>query len=210
MIYLLDLLLQYWPEMGLIFTDIVCRNGIPLTDNKYMYECIFLWCLDIDNDNGTLVILMCGRGGNLSNLPCNSVCVTGHWYVRYVWIMRWWCSNLIQWPLRNLGSIAYCYIAYFWTCPPPPPDDWCPYRKSSHYCFTSPSTNNLPVTAWDRPPTQASPVSVSAYREHLAAPSTVALRVQFLLPSLSLATHVVAVLVLQKLFGLYWCNLYLY
>ena len=84
-----------------------------------MYEFIFLWCRDIDNDNGTLVILMCGRGGNLSNLPCNSVCVTGHWYVRYVWIMRWWCSNLIQRPLQNLGSIAYFYIAYFWTCPAP-------------------------------------------------------------------------------------------
>ena len=119
MIYLLDLLLQYWPEMGLIFTDIVCRNGIPLTDNKYMYECIFLWCRDIDNGNGTLVILLCGWGGNLSQLTCISVCVTGHWSVRYIWIMRWWCSNLGQWPLQNLGSVDYCYIAYFWTCPAP-------------------------------------------------------------------------------------------
>ena len=41
------------------------------------------------------------------------VCVNGHRYVRYFWIMRWWCYNIGHWPLQNLGSVTYCYIAYF-------------------------------------------------------------------------------------------------
>ena len=36
--------------------------------------------------------------------------VTGHRYVDYVQIMRWRNSNLGQWPLWNLGSVAYCYV----------------------------------------------------------------------------------------------------
>ena len=39
-----------------------------------------------------------------------SVCVTGYRSMGYVWIMRWCISNLVQWPLRNLVSVAYCYI----------------------------------------------------------------------------------------------------
>ena len=34
------------------------------------------------------------------------VCGTGHQSVRYVLIMRGLCSNLRQWPLRKLGSVA--------------------------------------------------------------------------------------------------------
>ena len=38
------------------------------------------------------------------------VCVTGHRSVEYVRIMRWLNSNLGQWPLQNLGSVAYSYV----------------------------------------------------------------------------------------------------
>ena len=30
---------------------------------------------------------------------CVCVCIPGHECVKYVQIMRWWCSNLGQWPL---------------------------------------------------------------------------------------------------------------
>ena len=48
------------------------------------------------------------------------MCDTDHRSMRYLWITRWWCYNIGQWPLQNLGYAAYCYIDYFWTRPDPP------------------------------------------------------------------------------------------
>ena len=49
------------------------------------------------------------------------MCVTGHQYVGCVQIMRWWSYNSRQWPLRNLGSVAYCNIFILVTPRPPLP-----------------------------------------------------------------------------------------
>ena len=40
------------------------------------------------------------------------MCVTSHQSVECVQIMRWLSSNLGEWPLWNLGSVAYCYVLY--------------------------------------------------------------------------------------------------
>ena len=53
------------------------------------------------------------RGTLIINYMC--VCVTDHRSVRYIRIMRCWCSNLRQRPLWNLGSGAYFDQDYFWT-----------------------------------------------------------------------------------------------
>ena len=42
---------------------------------------------------------------------CACAYVTGHRFGEYAQIMRWWSSNIGQKPLRNLGSVNYCYIA---------------------------------------------------------------------------------------------------
>ena len=48
------------------------------------------------------------------------VCVTGHQCVRYLRIMRWWCSNLGQWPLQTYAlSLS---IASLISIPPALPD----------------------------------------------------------------------------------------
>ena len=39
------------------------------------------------------------------------MCVTHHWSVEFFLIIRWWSSHLGQWPIWNLGSFAYWYIA---------------------------------------------------------------------------------------------------
>ena len=44
--------------------------------------------------------------GSWNFCVCVCVCVTGHQSLECVWIMSWWSSNLLQWPIRNLGSIA--------------------------------------------------------------------------------------------------------
>ena len=40
-------------------------------------------------------------------------CVTGHRLVEYVQIIRWWSSNLGQWPLQNLGSVAMLNTLFY-------------------------------------------------------------------------------------------------
>ena len=44
------------------------------------------------------------------------MCVTSHQPVECVQIMSELSSNLRQWPLGNLGSVAYCYV-FFLSCP---------------------------------------------------------------------------------------------
>ena len=76
------------------------------------------------------------------------VCVTRHRSVRYVLIMRWGCSNLRQWPLQNLGSIASCYIDYLLNLHPPLllPSNVLP-GGASHSWPASPYTNVWLVAA---------------------------------------------------------------
>ena len=47
------------------------------------------------------------------NHYCVCVCVAKHQPVECVQIMRWWSSNLRQRPLRNLGSVANCYLLVY-------------------------------------------------------------------------------------------------
>ena len=44
-------------------------------------------------------------------IHCKYVCVPVNQYVECFVIMRWWISNLGQWPLQNLGSVTYCYVS---------------------------------------------------------------------------------------------------
>ena len=48
---------------------------------------------------------------------CHHFFVSGHQPVECVQNMRWWSSNLRQWPLLNLGSVAYCYLLVYLTRP---------------------------------------------------------------------------------------------
>ena len=92
------------------------------------------------------------------------VCVTGHRSVGFVQIIRWWSSNPGKWPLRNLGSVAYCYV-FILDLPHPlfPPSDVLPGGAPPSFPNT-PSTNVCCVSEQDHPPTWDSPVSVPAYR----------------------------------------------
>ena len=69
---------------------------------------IVFWSNQIQEFNSSHIIILC---------VC--VCVTGHRSVEYVQIMRWWSSNLGQWPLQNLGSVDMLityYRPYLTTC----------------------------------------------------------------------------------------------
>ena len=74
------------------------------------------------------------------------MCFLGHRSVACVQMMRWWSSNLRQWPLRNLGSVAilntysrpsfptclnrFCIVPGFLPHSPPPPTS---SRSSSYH-----------------------------------------------------------------------------
>ena len=102
------------------------------------------------------------------------VCFTGHRSEGYVWIMRWWSSNLGQRPCRNLGSMAYCYIAII----DPPRHLLPPYGVllggEATSCTNTPSTNVCLVSTHDHSLTQESPISVQAHQFSRASPFPVA------------------------------------
>ena len=62
--------------------------------------------------------------------------------------MRWGCSNLRQWTLQNLGSVASCYIAYLLKIHLPLllPSNVL-LGEASHSCLASPYTNVWLVAA---------------------------------------------------------------
>ena len=92
------------------------------------------------------------------------VCVIGHRYVGYFRIMRWWSSNLGQWPLHNLGSVAYCYL--FILDPPRPvfPPSNVLLGGGRTLLPQYPSTDVHRFSAQYHPPNLVSPVSVPVYR----------------------------------------------
>ena len=80
-----------------------------------------------------------------------------------VQIMNWSISNLGQWPLWNLGSVAYCYV--FIIGPPNPlflPSNVLTGRVSTSWPNT-PYTDVCLVYAQDHPPTWESPVYFPEY-----------------------------------------------
>ena len=91
------------------------------------------------------------------------VCITGHWSVECIWIMRRWSSNLGNLPLWNLGSVTYCYIAIL---DPPHPllstSDLLSGVSAPSYPDI-PSNNVSLVSAQNNPPTRASPISIPEY-----------------------------------------------
>ena len=102
------------------------------------------------------------------------VCVTGHRSVECVQNMRWWISNLRQWPLWNLGSVYYCYIAILDpTCTLLLISDVLPGEAYPSYPDT-PFINIRLVFAQDHPLTWESPISVPEYWYSHASPSPVA------------------------------------
>ena len=92
------------------------------------------------------------------------VCVTGHLYVDCVQIIMRCISNLRQWPLWNLGFIAYFYIAIL---DPPRPlllrSDVLLGGISPYFPDTI-STDVYIVSTQDHLPIWASPVSVPSYK----------------------------------------------
>ena len=92
------------------------------------------------------------------------VCVTGHQSVECVQIMEWWSSNLGQWPLPNLVSVAYYYVfILFLPRPPFPSSDVLPGGEAPTSCPNKPSTNVRIISTQYHPPTWESTVSVPAY-----------------------------------------------
>ena len=101
---------------------------------------------------------------------CVCLCVTNHQSMGCVQIMRWWSSNLGQCPLRNLGSIAYCYLFILvQSCLPFLPYNVLP-GGSSPFCPNTSSTDVRRVSAHDHPPTWASSISIPAYQCSMPRP----------------------------------------
>ena len=104
---------------------------------------------------------------------CVCVCVTGHQSLECVQIMRWWTSNIVQWPIRNLGYVTYCYTAIIDpTHPLPLPPNILPGEADPSWPKT-PSTNVHILSTQDHLNTRASPVSVPEYRYVCASYSPV-------------------------------------
>ena len=70
LIWAVDIYLHGWAVTNFNLSVLVARKGYPLTKNKLMYNCTYLWCSNIGNGSGMRSILS-DFGCYLFILPCN-------------------------------------------------------------------------------------------------------------------------------------------